>query len=311
MKEKQELIQRTLEYLERKKTTKAQLAIALGYSRTTLSRFLQGSYEGDSSEVEMRLTQYLQQEEEKPKKHTYCKEDFRKQKTFFESRDSKSVLGVCSSCQEDMGLGIIVGKSGFGKTYSLKYYAQMPKVAYLECDDTMSSRDLVEAIERALGIPQSYGTIWKRVGGIREFFRVNSGYLLIIDEADKLISKYTQKKMEILRGIYDQSDVGMVIAGEPKLEAQIKSYLTRFANRVDFYACFQGLTEKEVRSYLSGYEVEEDAMRELIHRANGNQNGCFRLLDRTLSNALRIISCSEQQIITPAIIAQASSMMML
>jgi hypothetical protein len=33
-----------------------------------------------------------------------------------------------------------------------------------------------------------------------------------------------QKKMEILRAIFDQSDVGIVIAGEPKLEAQIKSY---------------------------------------------------------------------------------------
>lgn len=31
--------------------------------------------------------------------------------------------------------------------------------------------------------------------------------------------------MEILRGIYDQADVGLVIAGEPALEAQIKTYL--------------------------------------------------------------------------------------
>lgn len=51
----------------------------------------------------------------------------------------------------------------------------------------------------------------------------------VIDEADKLINKYTQKKMEILRGIFDQSDVGIVIAGEPRLETELKSSLTRFA----------------------------------------------------------------------------------
>lgn len=150
------------------------------------------------------------------------------------------MLGVCQSCQEYIGLGIVVARSGYGKTYSLRQYAKLPRVAYIECDDTMSSRDLVEAIEKSLGIPSGYGTIWRRVNGIRDFFNTNKGYLLIIDEADKLVSKYTQKKMEILRAIFDQSDVGLVIAGEPKLEAQIKTYLARMANRVDFYVSLKG-----------------------------------------------------------------------
>lgn len=134
-----------------------------------------------------------------------------------------------------MALGIIVAKSGYGKTHALKKYAKMPRVAYIECDDTMACRDLVEAIEIQIGMPKgSGGTIWSRVNRIRDFFNANEGYLLIIDEADKLINKYTQKKMEIIRGIFDQSDVGIVIAGEPRLEAEIKGNLARFANRMDF-----------------------------------------------------------------------------
>ena len=97
-------------------------------------------------------------------------------------------------------------------------------------------------------------TIWRRVNGIRDFFNTNKGYLLIIDEADKLVSKYTQKKMEILRAIFDQSDVGLVIAGEPKLEAQIKTYLARMANRVDFYVSLKGLDPSEVEGYKH-YEI--------------------------------------------------------
>ncbi|MPM42518.1 hypothetical protein SDC9_89183 [bioreactor metagenome] len=175
----------------------------------------------------------------------------------------------------------------------------------------MSSRDLVEAIEKALGLPSGYGTIWRRVNGIREFFNVNKGYLLIIDEADKLVSKYTSKKMEILRAVFDQSDVGLVIAGEPKLEATIKTYLARMANRVDFYASLRGLTPGEVEEYLVSYEVQPEAMVEIKARACNMQTGCFRLLDRTLSNVFRILEESGKNTITLKVIEQASSMMML
>lgn len=313
--EMRSLAQRVNEYLAVNKKTKAELANELSYSRTTISRYLSGKYDSDTTELEARLEDYLKSKA-KPREGAPAVAEspvlrLPKKKGFFENRDAASVIGLCSSCQEDMGLGIVVGKSGFGKTHALKHYAKLSRVAYVECDDIMSSRDLVEAIEKALGIPQAYGTIWKRVNGIREFFNVNQGYLLIIDEADKLISKYTQKKMEILRAIFDQSDVGIVIAGEPKLEAQIKSYLTRFANRIDFYVSLKGLTPQDVEKYLEGYKVEPEAMNELISRACNHQTGCFRLLGRTLDNIIRIMNESGQEVITLKIISQASKMMML
>lgn len=181
-----------------------------------------------------------------------------------------------------------------------------------QCDDTMACRDLVEAIEMELGMPRSTGgTIWSRVNRIREFFNVNQGYLLIIDEADKLINKYTQKKMEILRGIFDQSDVGIVIAGEPRLETELKSSLTRFANRMDFYYKLKGLNQNEVMDYLEGFDIDEAAMGELISRATNHNNGCFRLLDRTLNNVLRVLKERGESKVTLKIVSEASSMMML
>ena len=282
-----------------------------GYSRTTISRYLAGKYEGDVSSVEGVLAEWLARRTgtavsvpERPGKTSQKPE-------FFESRDALKVLGVCQSCQEYIGLGIVVARSGYGKTYTLRQYAKLPRVAYVECDDTMSSRDLVEAIEKSLGIPTGYGTIWRRVNGIRDFFNTNKGYLLVIDEADKLVSKYTQKKMEILRAIFDQSDVGVVIAGEPKLEAAIKTYLARMANRVDFYISLKGLTPSEVEKYVSEFEVAPEAMVELKARACNMQTGCFRLLDRTLSNIKRILEEKGENAITLKTIEQASSLMML
>lgn len=309
----QGLAQKINEHLASTGKSIASLAKEVNYSRTTVSRYLSGKYDADPNDLEGKLTAYLAEQTgeavELPPQGEVRKT--MQKPRFFESRDAKAVLGVCQSCQEYIGLGIVVGRSGYGKTHTLKEYATLPRVAYIECDDTMSSRDLVEAIEKALGLPSGYGTIWRRVNGIRDFFSTNKGYLLIIDEADKLISKFTQKKMEILRAIFDQSDVGLVIAGEPKLEAQIKTYLARMANRVDFYATLHGLTPSEVEKYLDGFDITPDALVELKARACNMQTGCFRLLDRTLSNVRRILADTGATTVTQKIIVQASGMMML
>lgn len=311
-KESQILRKQVKELIDRKKVTISAIATAIGYSRSALSMYMSGSYSGNVDIMEKRLSEYLREEGVdsgvKKQEGMGGKPALPARKLFFESRDARAIMGVCQSCQEYMGLGIVVGRSGYGKTHTLKRYAKMAKVAYIECDDTMSSRDLIEAIEQALGIPNGYGTNWKRINGIRDFFNTNKGYLLIIDEADKLVSKYTQKKMEILRGIYDQADVGIVIAGEPKLEAQIKTYLQRMANRVDFYASLSGLNGAEVEEYLEGYEIDAPALAELKARACNSQTGCFRLLDRTMQNIRRL---TDDNRITMKLIEKASGMMML
>lgn len=309
--------EQVLDYLARTNTNRTRLAEMCGYSRPAVSAYLNGKYDSDSTEIERRLLDCIRAPEAAdadgiPGTAATMRAPSLRGRGFYSSADAVAILGVCDRCQSDAAMGIIVGRTGFGKTYTLKQYARAQKVAYIECDDTMSSRDLVDAIERALGIPSGAGgTIWKHVNGIRDYLSSNSGYLLIIDEADKLVSKYTQKKMEILRAIYDQADVGLVIAGEPKLEMQIKSYLARFANRVDFYASLHGLQASEVADYLKGCDIDETALAELKARACNVQTGCFRLLDRTLRNVDRILRDRGAQAVTAEIIREASSMMML
>lgn len=244
------------ERLAELKMTKAEAALKMNYSRSALSQYLNGKYGSDPTELEKKIVEFLEASggivEGRGQENIQAGAGILKKKVeFFESRDFVQTIGVCQACQQDMGLGIIVGKSGQGKTHALKKYAELPRVAYIECDDTMACRDLVEAIENGIGLPRGYGgTIWSRVNRIREFFNTNEGFLLIIDEADKLINKYTQKKMEILRGIFDQSDVGIVIAGEPRLETELKGNLTRFANRMDFYYKYRAVISEAVNTKL-------------------------------------------------------------
>lgn len=191
------------ERLAELKMTKAEAALKMNYSRSALSQYLNGKYGSDPTELEKKIVEFLEASggivEGRGQENIQAGAGILKKKVeFFESRDFVQTIGVCQACQQDMGLGIIVGKSGQGKTHALKKYAELPRVAYIECDDTMACRDLVEAIENGIGLPRGYGgTIWSRVNRIREFFNTNEGFLLIIDEADKLINKYTQKKMEM------------------------------------------------------------------------------------------------------------------
>jgi DNA transposition AAA+ family ATPase len=305
---KPDLAARLNDYKERTNSTITEIARQMNISRTALSRFLSGKYDAEDSKVEPAVAEFLAQ-------HGHVAETNRSEPLmmpkFFAGRDARDIIGLCSECHENRKLGIVVGRSGFGKSHTLKHYARMQRVAYVECDDSMGCKDLISAIEEALGLPSTPGSIYRKKQGIIDFFNVNQGYLLIVDEADKLINKYTQKKMEILRSIYDAGNIGLVIAGEPKLESLIKGYLERFANRVDARTSLQGLTEKEVRDYLEALPFEPEALEEMVLRGTNTKTGCFRLLARTLDNVLRVQHEDGSETITLDTIMKASSMMML
>lgn len=287
------------------------LAEMLDTSRPVLSKILSGKQDGPLSLIKKLEVYATGIEAENPGIYEETNLDFL-ERGFVQTRDANNVIGVCSAAQETVGLGVVVGKSGYGKSHALKYYATMPRVAYIECDSAMYGKDFISCIEETLGLPTvSHVGIWPRLRSIEKYFKINRGHLLIVDEADKLISASMDKKLEILRALYDKSSVGIVIAGEPKLKTLLENYSERFTNRVDFYACLQGLSEKEVREVLKGYKIEEAAVTEIVARATNKKNGCYRLLDRTLDNVERLLKYKGEDVITLEIIQEASSLMMI
>lgn len=309
------LAEKMNERLKELKMTKTEAALQMNYSRPALSQYLSGKYGSDPAEIEKKIVLFLENSGGMESREEGSGENgsvgIRSKVEFFESRDFVQTIGVCQSCQESMGLGIIVGRPGQGKTHALKKYAKLPRVVYIEGNETMNCKDIIRRIEKRIGMSRSYGSIDERMENIIEFFNVNEGYLIIMDEADKLINKYTQKKLELLRNITDAADVGLVIAGEPVLETLLKTYDKRFTDRMDFYYKLRGLTQQEVKDYLEGYDVDEAAMNEMVSRATNTQRGCFRLLDRTLNNVIRVLKQKGDTCITMKIVSEASSMMML
>ncbi len=283
-----------------------ELAARIGIDRSTVSKYLSNTYGANPAKVEQVLNTYFDQQgvELFPDGASVRKP------SFYESRDVRGVMGVCSDCQEFAELGIITGKSGYGKSHTLRHFASLPRVAYVECDVTMTCNNLVTAIERALNLPRGDGAVWDRLNNLRYYFNRNGGWLLIIDEADKLAERGNIKKIEMLRSIGDQSNVGMVFAGEPVLKSIIDQ-ITRARTRIGYGYELQGLDRDEVTGYLSPLPCDEDALAVLQDRAMNRRFGCFRLLDRTLSNVLRLMRDGGHTTITAGLIDQASAMMLL
>lgn len=287
-----------------------EIADGAGISRSTLSLYLSGKYAGNIEKIEQALEAYLS------KKYGFrvtesAGASIAKRSGVFETKDARMIVQMCEDCQRYAKIGIITGKPGYGKTYTLRYYARKKRVAYLECSGAMSCQHLVTAIRRELGVHCAGKSAYEQIMSIREFFNKNKGWLLIIDEADKLISRSSLKKIEILREIFDQSEVGLVLAGEPELANEIVMQLPRLANRTESRIELEGMSSGEVETYFDGYEIEPEALNLLKRRAVPRMAGSFRLLDRTLNNLFRDMNERGQARITAALVEDAARSMLM
>ncbi len=319
---KPDLIDRVNAKCKELKKTKQDMADMMGINRSTISQYLNRKLGDQQSEQISKLEEWFENwlaEVGEPQGFTFADGEnmeaghtapFRKRENF-ETADFNGVTAICTMCQEMADMGLIFGNPGYGKTYALQNYARLPKVAYIECNDVMNCKDIVRRLEQAVGLPKGVGSVDERITALSSFLAASKGYLLIIDEADKLLSKYSIQKMDMIRYIIDrtQHKVGLVLAGEPALKAKLETYDDRFFDRIGIRYPLTGLTRKDLEQYFDGYEVEEEAFDELCRRAYGGKRACFRLLDKTLNNIMRILKITGKNVITYDVLKEASIMM--
>lgn len=345
----------------------SKFAEQIGFERSSVSKYLNGKYAGasnmedaivkyfntlendkaDSNQSEAALApassipaseipaepsrQTTRPTEQQPKNSTPVKNGTIP--LFFKSFDARQETAICHACKEYRDTGIIVGKSGYGKSYVLRRYSKKtPNVHYIECGESMTARDFIDALETSIGIPKTGGSDSKRIKNIAAYLNSNPGHLIIIDEADKLMddkptSRYSIKKMETLRQLYDlllvesnESDdtvvafmnkdehsTGLILAGEPALQERLKYYLPRFASRAGnlFYE-LSGLSKNEVKDYLSDFDFTPEALDTISQRGSRTS---FRILDQTLKNLFR--NLQPVNAITQEDVEKAGAMMMM
>ena len=293
-------------YMKKNRLTVTEMAEEMDVPRPYLSEFINGKSRSEKTEASVTAAIVAFFDNEEPEEEPIYMPMNKKAEAVM-TGDFNGILYVCKTCQDKGGLGVVTGKPGGGKTYSLRHYAKLPKTVYIECNDTMNTRDLVKTIRKALGLTERSGSINDAIEEVCEFCNDNPGYILMIDEADKMLTRYTQKKMEIIRSLYDNAELAIVLAGEPSLENDIKRYVARMADRMDWTYRLHGLTKEEVVEYVSGrINADEDAISELTVRATNGKNGSFRRLNRMVEN---LRSVYKDEIITRDKVCEVARMM--
>ncbi|MCI2953384.1 AAA family ATPase [Staphylococcus capitis] len=132
--------------------------------------------------------------------------------------------------------------------------------------------------------------------------------LIIIDEVDRL----NYKTLEIIRDIYDQLDIGVVLIGMPGIEKRLSRY-PQLYSRIGFSHQFEKLSNDELKHVLEyrwnelslplSYEDFEDyeSINTVIKITNGN----FRLVQRLFSQIIRIMEINELNKINVEVIETA------
>ena len=93
------LAERINQYILEQKSSIAAISKEIGYSRTSVSRYLSGKYDSCASTMEEKLAEFLAAHTGETVEAPAAAARSGKRPSFYESKDARSILGVCQSCQ--------------------------------------------------------------------------------------------------------------------------------------------------------------------------------------------------------------------
>ncbi|MGE5607313.1 MAG: AAA family ATPase [Bacteroidota bacterium] len=213
----------------------------------------------------------------------------------------KRMVSICLLCREEKELGVIVGNPGVGKTTALTEFVNRYKneAIFITARQEMSVKDFLDCIGLQLRVHLN-GSVYQRVAQLIRALKANPK-TLVIDEAENLITN-TVRKGEILREIYDEANVGMILCGTFKLKSLFvkgpnnKENLAQLYSRVSYYLKVGTMSEDEAVEILSNYNVTEAAKKELVRIALDPSHGATRTFIKALRMALKVIDVTGGEI---------------
>jgi hypothetical protein len=131
--------------------------------------------------------------------------------------------------------------------------------------------------------------------------------LILVDEADRL----RMASLEQIRAIFDAGEIGVILIGMPGLEKRLARY-PQFYSRIGFVHEFRPLAAREIRQlfdqhwtppgvHLPEHPLDEETAAAIIRITGGN----FRLLNRLLTQAERILEINSLTQLTKAVVEAA------
>lgn len=275
--------------------------------------------------------------------------------SFIKTKEYGRFKEFCDACAKYKYIGICYGSPGVGKTRAARQYTNwdiidplLENVSFREViepldrpfDPIITSSDSIFltsptvrpiSIERNLtklaenlelvkvGIQSTENQLstearYKALEQVIKRSSLATVKLVIVDEIDRL----KMPTLEILRDIYDQNNIGMVLIGMPGIEKRLSRY-PQLYSRIGFAHEFKRMSKTEMSYILEhrwkelGFSLDDqkfddfESMTKMIKLSNGN----FRLLQRLLSQVDRVMEINKLNTITGEVIETARELLII
>lgn len=255
---------------------------------------------------------------------------------FITTKEYKRFAEFCNACKKEMYIGLCYGPAGVGKSMAAYHFAQWEAVKHemkLKSETFMDYKKpslAMDNFDTILYLPKVYNSpsalnneiveslfnfedlIYRSIyEDEKRFFSWGNKQhvkLLIIDEADRL----QIKSLEQIRDFYDRHKIAVVLIGMPGIEKRLIR-LPQLYSRIGFAHAYKSLNEDEIafiiKNHLQSLGISLDAAdftdQEAIAAVTRITQGNFRLINRLLKQATRIMEVNQLSSINKEVIDAA------
>jgi DNA transposition AAA+ family ATPase len=200
-----------------------QMGLAVDRSPATLSNFLHRKDRGDIQDLAERLKAYLDREEAKDAGGLL-------EVPFVETRQALALMEAVQFAHRYSRMGAVVGGPGFGKSRTIaELVARDKSLIVMQASCVLGVSGVLQ--ELCSEIRESEKGLLRALQKRIKARLAGSGRCIIVDDAHTL----TFRALDVLRTIYDQTKIGMVLVGIRALKRQLvgtSEELEQLASRV-------------------------------------------------------------------------------
>ena len=293
--------QALLELMQRKpELTGSAIARAIGYSPAVISQYLKDGYPGDVVKLTTLIGDFIRRIDEKERSARIVM-------PFVPTATARKITETVRLAHIEGEITVVYGEAGLGKTIALKQYSKDHSDAVLiEVDPGYTAKVLLEDLCSKLSV-NVRGNLHELLEAVINKLQ-DSGRLIIIDEAELL----PYRALEVLRRIHDKTGIGIVLAGMPRLIANLRGKRGEFVqlySRIAFALNLGNrLPELDVFSIAGSVDLDTRDPDEVNKALYEVSNGNTRRLSKLLKGVVHLSRINAKPV-TPAMVREFGKML--
>lgn len=271
-------------------------AEALDYDTSTISRILNGIYDGSWKNVCESISSY---------QRIHTDRGGVQQNEFVENGITKLIFGGLDYAMANNSITMIIGESRFGKTTAARAWRDRNnhgRSVFVTAPAYGGTKALLRDIAQTIGVGKNLSIPAMHDGILRGF---NRNRILIIDEAHRLLPgdrRTNPVNLEIIRDLHDRTGCAVALLATQRFDAELKKseyqfeqLLGRIGMPIRLPRAIKG---KDIEPILLQYVRRPSERLQAACAQAANEPGRLGILVETLKLASRISSKAGQKTIT-------------